>query len=68
MEVTLDDLRVAYRRTKLKRQNITFLQAVHSSELRLCLTRIAEQNLKKNEETGEPAPKRRAWRSPYVED
>lgn len=54
MQVTIDDLRIAYRRTPLRRLGITFLQAIESPMFRMALTHLAEIALSKA--AGKPAP------------
>lgn len=56
MQTSIDDLKVAYKRTQLKRLGISFLQAMESPMLLRCMTRLAECALKKQEALGKPAP------------
>lgn len=56
MQPTIEDLRIAYRRTNLRRSNVTFMQALESPMFAKCLTRLAENALKKSMAAGIPAP------------
>lgn len=55
MQVTMEDLRMAYRSTKLRKYGVTFLQAIESPMFRMALTHLAEIAYKKA--AGNPAPK-----------
>ncbi|MCB4811677.1 hypothetical protein LG204_10155 [Methylovorus menthalis] len=51
----MEDLRMAYRSTKLRKYGVTFLQAIESPMFRMALTHLAEIAYKKA--AGNPAPK-----------
>jgi hypothetical protein len=55
-DITTDELRMAYHRTYLWMQGVTFEQAVKSRQLRVCLRGIAINHRRQAARNGTPAP------------